>query len=595
MDSRVIAGVLAAQRATRWLHIRTRHPLAACTFRLLTTGPVWTPAACRCPSPAAGESRKSPQKAIFCFRRGFCMRGKIGVMNPKDQIKENLSIVDVVSTYVRLEKSGAQFRARCPFHSERTPSFYVSPERKNFHCFGCQAHGDIFTFVEKIENIPFYDALKILADRAGVSLKDTEKNKEESRLVALLKDATEHYEKNLHNSPEAKQYLIERGLTEETIKTFHIGFAKNEWRDLFIFLASKGYKEEEMELAGLMIKTEKGWYDRFRGRIMFPIRNVSGATVAYSGRILPQFIDPSVSQGKYVNNPETALYHKSKILFGYDTAKKMMAETKSVVVVEGQMDLCMSYQAGIHNTVAVSGTAFTDEHIALKKTGLLCLLGGLDVYVVPDMGTKDPADLIRENPEIWKESIQKKRHIVEMMLAKILETESDSRTQGKRIVFEVLPFIRAVQSPVDRAHFVKVVSDQSGIPQSTLMEELSRGFTPSSEPDVPEQAISFKAKERITKELIACATLFDKLSDESYLSLSLDAAQFPEAIIQEEMFRLEEKVVGNKDAYFKDLIRAYKKELHKEELASLQEKLKAGTEDSEGILKQIYELVKRGQ
>lgn len=271
-------------------------------------------------------------------------------MNPKDQVKENLSIIDVVSTYIRLEKSGAQYRARCPFHNEKTPSFYVSPERKSFHCFGCQTHGDIFTFVEKIENIPFFEALKILADRAGVQLLDSQKSKEDSRLITLLKDATEHFEKNLKTSPEAMHYLIDRGLTEETIKLFHIGYAKNEWRDLFIFLVSKSYTPEEIEQSGLTIKAQddfgntKGWYDRFRGRIMFPIRNVSGATVGYSGRILPSLVDPTVAQGKYVNTPETSLYHKSKILFGYDTAKKTMAETKSVVVVEGQMDLCMSYR-----------------------------------------------------------------------------------------------------------------------------------------------------------------------------------------------------------------------------------------------------------
>lgn len=535
-------------------------------------------------------------------------------MNPKDQIKENLSIVDVVSTYIRLEKSGSQFRARCPFHSERTPSFYVSPERKNFHCFGCQAHGDIFTFVEKIENIPFFEALKILADRAGVSLKDSERNKEESRLIALLKDATEHFEKNLHNSPEAKQYVMERGLSEETLTTFHVGYAKNEWRDLFIFLASKGYQPEEMEAAGLMIKTEKGYYDRFRGRIMFPIRNVSGATVAYSGRILPSLVDPSIAQGKYVNNPETALYHKSKILFGYDTAKKKMMETKSVVVVEGQMDLCMSYQAGVLNTVAVSGTAFTDEHInlikrfcdtvilsfdrdqagqnALKKTALLCLLGGLDVYVVDDIGTKDPADLIKEDASLWMRSVEKKQHVVEVMLSTVLEGEQDSRAQGKRVVSDVLPFVRAIQSPVDRAHFVKVISDKSGIPQVTLMEELSRGVIASEVIEQTMPASTIKAKERMIRELVAFATLSNKLSDELFVGLAIDATQFPEAILQEEMFKLEEKLIENKDAYFKDLVRSYQKELKREELAMLQEKLRSGGENSEEILKQIYDLAK---
>lgn len=537
-------------------------------------------------------------------------------MNPKDQIKENLSIVDVVSTYVRLEKSGNQFRARCPFHNERTPSFYVSPERKNFHCFGCQAHGDIFTFVEKIENIPFFEALKILADRAGVSLKDSERNKEESRLIALLKDATEHFEKNLKSSPEAKQYLLERGMTEETIGIFHIGYAKNEWRDLFIALAAKGYQPEEMEAAGIMIKTEKGYYDRFRGRVMFPIRNVSGATVGYSGRILPSLVDPSIAQGKYVNTPETALYHKSKILFGYDTAKKRMAETKQAIVVEGQMDLCMSYQAGVHNTVAVSGTAFTDEHInlikrfcdtvilsfdtdqagqnALKKTALLCLLGGLDVYVVGNLGTKDPADLIKDNPLAWKEIIDKKRHVIQVMLGVVLESEKDARTQGKRIVAEVLPFVRALPSPIDRAHFVKVISDTAAIPQTILMEELARGTLASTVETDSAPLPQTRGKERIVRELIAHATLHGKLADEEWIALSIDTMQFPEAIIQEEMFRLEEKLIGDKERYFKDLVRAYKKEQSREELQTLQEKLKAEGADTELLLKQIYELVKQG-
>ncbi len=523
----------------------------------------------------------------------------------------------MVSTYVRLEKSGAQFRARCPFHNERTPSFYVSPERKNFHCFGCQVHGDIFTFVEKIENIPFFEALKILADRAEVTLTTTEKNKEESRLVALLKDATEHFEKNLQNSPEAKQYVLERGITEETIKTFHIGYAKNEWRDLFIALAAKGYQPEEMEAAGIMIKTEKGYYDRFRGRIMFPIRNVSGATVGYSGRILPSLVDPTIAQGKYVNTPETALYHKSKVLFGYDTAKKEMAHAKSVVVVEGQMDLCMSYQAGIHNTVAVSGTAFTDEHInlikrfcdtvilsfdadqagqsALKKTALLCLLGGLDVYAVKPSESKDPADLIRENPLLWKETLEKKRHIIEVMLASVLETNVDSRIQGQNIVKEVLPFVRAVQSPIDRAHFIKVIAEKSSIPSSTLMEELSHGAVMAPEQAAPVTAAYMKSKERFTRELIAYATLHDKLADEEFIVLSLDTSQFPEAIIQEEMFRLEERLLGDKEAYFKDLVKSYRRELHKEEYALLQEKLRGEGADTEALMRQLYELAKRGQ
>jgi DNA primase len=350
---------------------------------------------------------------------------------------------------------------------------------------------------------------------------------------------------------------------------------------------------------------------------MFPIRNVSGATVGYSGRIMPQFVDPSISQGKYVNTPETELYHKSKILFGYDTAKKAMHESKSVVVVEGQMDLCMSYQAGIHNTVAVSGTAFTDEHInlikrfcdtvilsfdrdpagqaALKKTALLCLLGGLDVYAVSDIGTKDPADLIAENPEAWREAVVKKEHVVEVMLSQVLDLESDSRAQGRKIVSDVLPFVRAIQSPVDRAHFVRVISERSGIPQATLLEELSRGFVEARESAVPEKAAVMHSKDRLMREIIAFAKLYQKLDSTEFLELAIDPSELPEVLVQEEMFRLEEKLIGDKEAYFRDLVRAFRKELQKEELANLQEKLRAGGDNADELLKQIYELVKKGQ
>lgn len=548
-------------------------------------------------------------------------------MNPKDQIKENLSITDVVSTYVRLEKSGSQFRACCPFHNEKTPSFYVSPERKSFHCFGCQVHGDIFTFVEKIENIPFFEALKILADRAGVQLLDSQKNKEDSRLITLLKDATEHFEKNLKSSPEAMKYLLDRGITDETIKTFHIGYAKNEWRDLFIFLSSQGYSPEEMEQAGITIKAHddfgntKGWYDRFRGRIMFPIRNVSGATVGYSGRIMPALVNPSVSVGKYVNTPETSLYHKSKILFGYDTAKKKMAESKEVIVVEGQMDLCMSYQAGIHNTVAVSGTAFTDEHInlikrfcntvilsfdtdnagqsAFKKTALLCLLGGLDVYTISDIGTKDPADLIKDNPDAWLEAIKNKKHVVEAVLLDVIKSNTDKRVQGQKVVSDVLPFVRAIQSPVDRSHFIRVIADQSHIQEEMLMEELLRGNHMKNDTDVPQETIpAMPKKEMRLKEIITFAT-YAKMKDDSRLtSLHIDFGTFPEAVIEEEIFKLEEKMVGKskgeKEKYFDDIIRAYRKEVHKEELILLQQKYRADGADKDAVTKEIHEHVKRG-
>lgn len=542
-------------------------------------------------------------------------------MNPKDQIKDTLSIIDVVSTYVRLEKSGSQFRARCPFHNERTPSFYVSPERKSFHCFGCQAHGDIFSFVEKIENIPFVEALKILADRAGISLKDAKRNESDSRLITLLHDATLHFKDNLTKSAEAKEYLFGRGLHDDTIQTFQIGYAKNEWRDLFIHLSSKGYSPEEMVEAGVVIEAKnddgstKGFYDRFRGRIMFPIRNISQAVVGYSGRILPSLATDT--QGKYVNTPETVLYHKSKILFGYDTAKRMMNEKKEVVVVEGQMDLCMSYQAGIHNTVAVSGTAFTDEHIhmikrfcdkvilsfdtdqagrsALKKTALLSLLGGLDVYTVGVMTTKDPADLIQENPTLWIDAVSKKKHVIDFLTEEVLSLPIDERTRGQKIVSDVLPFVRALTSPIDRAHFLRQISEKTNIPVDILSEELSRGILDGGElpQDQETEKVSLPPLERLSKEILAFAKLHKKFDHEEFVALSLDESAFPDAILEEEMFALEKKVIGDKDNYFKDLMSTYKREEHRAELMRLQKKLKEEGADLEAVMRQIYDHMKK--
>lgn len=546
-------------------------------------------------------------------------------MNPKDEIKDRLSITEVVATYVKLEKSGNQFRARCPFHNERTPSFYVSPERKSYHCFGCGLHGDIFSFVEKIENIPFYDALKILADRAGISLKDVAKNKEDSRLVALLADATLFYEKCLQESPEALTYVHGRGLTDTTVKTFHIGYAKNDWRTLFIHLAHLGYTPEEMEAAGVVIKAiddggnTKGWYDRFRGRVMFPIRNVSGATVGYSGRILPSLVDTTQAQGKYVNTPETALYHKSKILFGYDTAKKTMAETKEVVIVEGQMDLCMSYQAGVHNTVAVSGTAFTDEHIkllkrfaervilsfdsdnagqaALKKSALTCLYGGLDVFVVP-LEAKDPADMIMENPESWTKALAKKLHVIEYVTKEHLGKTADERELRQKIATQVIPYIVALRSPMDRDYFFTKVADMTGVSIEALKEESLRVAAPEilEEENVTPKAVMSTIDRRL-RELIAYIT-WKKFTDESSVKeLGIFPHEFPESIIEAEIVSLERFPLHEKPKeHLEKLILSYKKELLKARQQEVQALLKGSAQnevlDQDKLLKELADLAK---
>src|ERR1700733_2299987 len=281
------------------------------------------------------------------------------------QIKDRLSIVDVVSQYVKLDRAGSTLRARCPFHSEKTPSFFVSAERGTFHCFGCGEGGDIFTFVEKIEGLDFKGALKVLADKAGVEIVyergGKEKKDERERLFELMEVTTIFYTSKLSDA--AKKYLTDRGLKEATIKEFRLGFADSGWTDATDYLKKKGFSDKEIVEAGVGKKGDRSTLDKFRNRIMFPIADSAGRVIGFSGRIFGENASPEAP--KYLNSPETPLFHKSRILYGFDKAKLSMRKLGCAVLVEGQMDLLASHQAGWANTVAVSGTAFTPEHAQL--------------------------------------------------------------------------------------------------------------------------------------------------------------------------------------------------------------------------------------
>ncbi len=549
-------------------------------------------------------------------------------MNPKDQVKEALSILDVVSTYVKLEKSGSQFRARCPFHNERTPSMYVSPERKTFHCFGCGTHGDIFTFVEKIENIPFFDALKLLADRAGIVLGDFKKNEQSNRLIALMADAATFYNSELSRSSEALLYLHNRGLTDETISTFNIGFAQNEWRTLYAHLAKSGYRPEEMVEAGMIIEVEKEkasasgivrkettWYDRFRGRVMFPIRNVSGAVVGFSGRIMPNFIKEGEMVGKYVNTPETPLYHKSKILFGYDTAKKTMHETKEVVVVEGQMDLCMSYQAGVRNTIAVSGTAFTDEHVKLikrfaekvilafdsdkaglsarEKTALMCLYGDVDVYVV-SLQAKDPADLIQEDPTLWASALEKKKHIIEAVLEECMEDNISARDRHKKIGSHVLPFVAALRSPLDRDHFLSLIEERVAISKTLLLEEMKKlAATQNSDHKKEENVVTPPTPQlsiRMRREIELIAYAAYQGDESSVTKYDVNPSDYDRTLIEKQIFQYEAMGLAKSPKHEEELVKKLKEAVNEETLKTLTKRLKEEPEKETEILEEIQKL-----
>jgi DNA primase len=419
--------------------------------------------------------------------------------NVTEQIKERLPIEDVVGMYIKLERSGKNLRARCPFHNEKTPSFFVSPDRGTYYCFGCQAHGDIFTFVEQFEGLDFRGALKSLAERAGVKLErvDPKKATETEQIFEALEKATEYFENNLKREPKVEQYLRERGLSEATIEEFRLGYAPDEWRTLKEHLEKLGFRELILLKAGLLVKNEKGKvYDRFRGRIIFPLADSSGRVVAFSARIDPLKEKEEKVGAKYVNSPETELFHKSRILYGFDKAKAHIRKYGFSIVVEGQTDLLMSHQAGYKNTVASSGTALTQEHfkilsrlsmnvvlaldadtagiLSAKKAAMEALALGMDVKVAKLPKDYDPADVIKDNPELWKDAIKQSTHIVDFALGLVKESEADARKRQKMIIAEILPLVKAIGNMIDQAHFVKKLSEAMNVNEDAVYAELGK-------------------------------------------------------------------------------------------------------------------------
>lgn len=415
--------------------------------------------------------------------------------NDVETIKERLNIADIIGSYIKLEKAGGNFRAKCPFHTERTPSFFISPVRGSFHCFGCGKGGDIFTFVEEMEGVDFVGALKILADRAGISLSGynfSDKQKDE-RLYSLTEEATRHYQKCLIDHKQALSYLYKRGLTRETCAEFRIGFARDDWTALRDHLIGAGYTMDEIERAGLVVKTERGNYDRFRSRIMFPISDPAGRIVAFSGRIFGKKDDKT---GKYVNSPETTLFNKSRVLYGYDKAKNEIRKNKSVVLVEGQFDLLMAYQSGTKNTVAVSGTAFSEHHAKMVnrladklilafdadsagraasiRAAAVGVAHGLDVRAVNMQAGMDPADLIAEKPEEWENMVKSAPHIINLFLDVLSQEYSDKRDFRLAVGVKILPIINVMENKIEQAHFVGEVAARAGIYEDAVWGELGK-------------------------------------------------------------------------------------------------------------------------
>jgi len=427
-----------------------------------------------------------------------------------DEIKEKLDIVQVISEYLELKKVGANYRANCPFHSEKTPSFYVSSSKQIFKCFGCQKAGDVFTFLMELEGIEFPEALQILAKKTGVEIKKEppQQRTEKQRLYEICNTALRFFEKQLKTADsgrEAKEYLKKRGIKEKTIKEWHIGWAPSAWRGLSDFLISRGYKREEIIKAGLAIRSEEriaSPYDRFRERIMFPIFDLQNNAIGFGGRTFK--VDSrsdshkSVSAiAKYINTPNTLIYDKSMVLFGLNIAKMKIREEDEVVLVEGYTDVILSAQSGIQNVVSTSGTALTSHQLrilsrytknislcfdmdiageAATKKGIdIAQIQGFNIKIVSLPENKDPADVASENSEEWRGDIKEAEEIINFYFKQSFERFDKNTVEGKKKISEIiLPFVARLQNKIEEAHWIGELSQKLSLQEEIIWQEVEK-------------------------------------------------------------------------------------------------------------------------
>ncbi|PIU57058.1 MAG: DNA primase [Chloroflexi bacterium CG07_land_8_20_14_0_80_51_10] len=444
-------------------------------------------------------------------------------MNIADEVKQRLDIVSVISDYVRLEKSGRNVKGLCPFHTEKTPSFFVFPERQSWRCFGCGAGGDLISFVMKKEGLDFGEALKTLAQRAGVALpqrKDKAFEDERSgRLYRINEAAAQYYHQLLLTSSAAqgaRKYVEDRGLTAKTAEEFLLGFSLNEWEGLKQHLKKQGYSESDLVTAGLAIEKESRTYDRFRGRLMFAIRNAKGQVVGFGARALDD------SLPKYLNSAESPIFDKSSILYGIDRSKGAIREQGKVIIVEGYMDALTAHQNGFRNVVASMGTALTEKQIAMLKglTTHICLsldpdaagdaatlrgievcrqaldrgaretpnwLGGpyelhAEINIISLPRGRDPDQVIRESPEEWQSLVKGAQPLMDYLFEVAAKKFDLARPEGKSQVSEqLLPLIAEMKDSVEREVYLGKLSRLVGLSEKTLVGMAARLHKTKSE------------------------------------------------------------------------------------------------------------------
>jgi DNA primase len=417
-------------------------------------------------------------------------------MKEAELVKQKLDIVTVLKGYITLTPAGKNFKAVCPFHNEKTPSFMVSPDRQSWHCFGsCQEGGDVIKFVMKYENLEFPEALRFLAEKAGVPLPSFQRSEERMfyTMYDIYAEAKKFFAESLTASPEAMEYVKSRGLKEDTVKDFEIGYAPG-GDALTVRLLQKKFSLEDILNSGLTFHTRQGLnLDRFQNRLMFPIQNSIGKTVAFGGRILPKY--ESDNEPKYVNSSDSPIYNKSKILYGFDRTRGFIAKSKSVMLVEGYMDAVMAWQGGVKNVAAVSGTALTKFHLErlrrLSDSIFLCfdsdlagikamergldLILPLDFYVrAVDLGKyKDAGEAVQAEPEFLAGAVKNAEPAFRALIH-VYSTAVNGRDLSfkKRAVRHLLRKISKMKSAVERDQWLHEMAGSFSVAEGSLSEDL---------------------------------------------------------------------------------------------------------------------------
>ncbi len=431
-------------------------------------------------------------------------------MDQIEEIRSKIDLVEFISEFLPLKKAGRNFKGLCPFHAEKTPSFMVSPERQIWHCFGCGKGGDVFGFLMETERMEFGEALRTLAKKTGISLQSYQPTKSESekdKLYQINHLASEffHYLLLRHQiGQKALSYILQRGISKESLEAFKIGYAPPMWDELQKFLVGKkGFSPKDLESAGLIIPTSHAsrptsqFYDRFRDRLMFPLLDHRGNVTGFAGRLL----DPNAKEAKYVNTPETLVYHKSELLYPLQITKEEVKKENAAVVVEGELDAISSYQIGIKNVVAIKGSALTEPQARLLKRFTENLILSLDADAAGDMASrrgieiadslgfnikvvalekyKDPDEAAQKEPEYLKERVQAAENVYDFYLNSAFQRlRGRTPEEKKKIGQELLPILGKIEDQIVKDVFIKKLAERLGVNEESIILQIEKSKTP---------------------------------------------------------------------------------------------------------------------